>query len=69
MQNIGKWEPSKELIEKIREHQALVKCPYCKNQFDIHAGIIFLEGKQIESPPGPGRQTEAFFKEVMKKKE
>jgi hypothetical protein len=68
MKNVEKWKPSKELIKKIREHGAIVKCPYCKNQFDIHAGIIFLEGKQIENPYIPNPSTEAFFKKVMKKK-
>lgn len=56
-------EPCTLLSKKIRDHNAITMCPYCKHQFDIHTGMIFLEGKQVDPPP---KKTHDFFYEVMK---
>lgn len=61
-----KWKFSDLLAEKIEEHDAIVKCPYCKKLFDIHTGLIYLEGKQVPiAPPGYGI---AHFEEIMSEK-
>lgn len=61
-----KWRFSDLLAEKIEEHDAIVKCPYCKKAFDIHTGLIFLEGKEVPiAPPGYGI---AHFEEIMSDK-
>jgi len=58
-----KWRFSNLLAEKIVEHDAIVKCPYCKELFDIHTGLIFLEGKEVPiAPPG---YSIAHFEEIM----
>lgn len=58
-----KWRFSDLLTKKIEEHDAIVKCPYCKKLFDIHAGLIFLEGKEVPLAP-PGYAIE-HFEEIM----
>lgn len=55
-------EPCEMLVDKIREHNTITMCPYCKKLFDIHVGMVFLEGKETESPP---RDTHEYFVEVM----
>jgi len=56
-------EPCQLLVQKMKEHNTITMCPYCRNLFDIHVGIIYLEGKQIDPPP---RDTHKHFEEVMK---
>lgn len=55
-------EPCKLLIKKIDEHNTITKCPYCKELFDIHAGMIFLEGKEINDS---GKLEHKYFERVM----
>lgn len=55
-------EPCKPLIDKLREHNTITMCPYCRRLFDVHVGLIFLEGKEIEPPP---RNTHKYFEQVM----
>lgn len=55
-------EPCKLLIDKLREHNTITMCPYCRMLFDVHVGLIFLEGKEIEPPPG---DTHKYFEQVM----
>jgi len=55
--------PKKLLIRKLKEHDGIIKCPYCKAPFDVHLGMIFLEGKDI-----PGASPEycyEHFEEIM----
>ena len=59
-------EPCELLVDKMREHNTITKCPYCKNLFDIHVGMIFLEGKETPDPNEWGRHQ--YFEEVMKPK-
>jgi len=56
-------EPCELLTRKIKEHNTITMCPYCNNLFDIHVGMIFLEGKQVDPPP---KNTHDYFEEVMK---
>lgn len=56
--------PKKLLIEKLREHGGVIKCPYCKNLFDVHVGMIFMEGKQSPQPVPPGYGY-LHFEEIM----
>jgi len=60
------WKFSKLLMEKIVEHDAIVKCPYCKQHFDIHTGLIFVEGKQVPNVPQGYGYT--HFEDIMKRK-
>ncbi len=55
-------EPCELLARKIKEHDTITMCPYCKNLFDIHAGMIYLEGKQVDPPP---KNTHEYFEKVM----
>jgi hypothetical protein len=55
-------EPCKLLIKKIEEHNAITKCPYCKQLFDIHAGMVFLEDKEISDS---GKWGHEYFEKVM----
>jgi hypothetical protein len=55
-------EPCKLLIKKIQEHNAITKCPYCQKLFDIHTGMIFLEGKEINDSSKSGHE---YFENVM----
>lgn len=56
-------EPCELLIEKIREHNTITKCPYCGELFDIHVGMIFLEGKETSDQ---SKWDHGYFQEVMK---
>ena len=58
-------EPCQLLIDKIKEHQTITQCPYCEKQFDIHTGMIFLEGKQTSDSSKWGKHE--YFEQVMKK--
>ena len=58
-----KQEPCELLTKKIRQHSAIVTCPYCKNLFDIHVGYIFHEGKQTDPHP---KDAHLYFEQVMK---
>jgi len=58
-------EPCKLLIDKIQEHGTITKCPYCKELFDIHIGMIFLEGKETGDYHKWGHK---YFEDVMKVK-
>ena len=58
----AKQEPCELLSRKINEHAAITMCPYCNNLFDIHAGMIYLEGKQTNPPP---KDVHEYFKQVM----
>jgi len=55
-------EPCELLIQKIREHNTITKCPYCEQLFDIHVGMIFLEGKET---PDSSKWGHKYFEEVM----
>jgi len=59
--------PKKLLIEKLKEHNGMIECPYCKNLFDVHVGMVFMEGKQ--SPPGSPQSAPGYayqhFEEIM----
>jgi len=55
-------EPCNLLIDKIREHGTITKCPYCGQLFDIHVGMLFLEGKETEDYRRWGHK---YFEEVM----
>jgi hypothetical protein len=55
--------PKKLLIKKLKEHDGIIMCPYCKQLFDVHVGMIFAEGKQLpEASPGYGYE---HFEEIM----
>jgi len=58
-------EPCELLIEKMREHGTIAKCPYCGELFDIHVGMIFLEGKETADYSKWGHK---YFEEVMEPK-
>lgn len=58
-------EPCELLNKKLKEHNTIVMCPYCDQLFDVHVGLIFLEGKQIKPPP---RDMHKYFEQVMQPK-
>ena len=58
-----KTEPCDLLIEKLRKHSTITKCPYCKELFDIHVGMISLEGKETADYNKWGHK---YFEDVMK---
>lgn len=55
-------EPCELLIRKLREHGGATKCPHCGNVFDVHLGMVFLEGKEQEYYNKWGHR---HFEEVM----
>ena len=57
-------EPCKLLISKMKEHGTITKCPYCKQLFDIHVGMIFLEDKETKNIDKWGDHK--YFEEVMR---
>jgi uncharacterized Zn-finger protein len=52
--------PRKSLIDKLHEHDGIIKCPYCTKLFDVHVGMIFAEGKERKSGATPGEGYEYF---------
>lgn len=58
-------EPCKLLVEKLREHNTITKCPYCGKLFDVHVGMLFLEGKETDDQDKWGH---TYFEEVMEPK-
>ncbi len=55
-------EPCSQLSDKLKEHNTITMCPHCKQVFDVHVGMVFLEGKQTTTPP---KDTHAFFEAMM----
>ncbi len=62
--------PKELLVEKLKEHQGVIMCPYCKNLFDVHVGMVFLEGKQSspQSPQSAPGYAYQHFEEIMGEK-
>lgn len=58
-----KHEPCDLLVRKIAEHDAITMCPYCEAHFDVHAGMVFLEGKNNSAPSS---DTHKEFERVMR---
>ena len=55
-------EPCNLLIQKLKKHNTIMMCPYCKQLFDIHTGMIFLEGKDTKDVNKLGHD---YFVKVM----
>lgn len=56
-------EPCELLIRKLREHATITKCPYCQRLFDVHVGMVFLEGKET---PDSSEWGHTYFEDVMR---
>lgn len=57
-------EPCDLLIDAVRRKNAITQCPYCERLFDLHVGMMFVEGKQTSDPTKWGKHE--YFEQVMR---
>ena len=58
-------EPCETLTRTLAEHNTITMCPYCRSLFDVHVGMLFLEGKQAPHPGPPLKEAHRYFEEAM----